>query len=195
MILQFYNTQPLPLYLNRIKSYKESSRNMCQFFKQNNDSKTDILACNQLTPTFTATRAFNTLKYMQMVSIEDGFTNWDETCMHSALEQVRSFLRLPGVYIRSAITNENTSMHSHCRQNSPWRRRKFLLGTCSLVDRAVQVNHVLLILIGCHCRCVICRDGTIISHGHNETNMTRNVGIPINSYVAQQGIGIFINKT
>ncbi|KAI8112018.1 hypothetical protein M9435_004513 [Picochlorum sp. BPE23] len=57
-----------------------------------------------------------------MASIEDGFTDWDETCMHSALEQAK----------------------------------------IALEKEEVPVG------------CVICRDGKIIAHGHNETNMTRN---------------------
>jgi hypothetical protein len=34
----------------------------------------------------------------------------------------------------------------------------------------------------------------MIAHGHNETNMTRNVRIPIHSYAVEQSTGIFISE-
>lgn len=48
-----------------------------------------------------------------MASIEDGFTDWDETCMHSALEQVRCLKcqRLPDTYITFAFTNDTETIH------------------------------------------------------------------------------------
>lgn len=68
-----------------------------------------------------------------------------------------------------------------CRLDVLWRGMRCQLGTVALasdtslclVDSDCTVNRT--VFTDCVCRCVIVRGNEVISKGHNQTNMTKNV--------------------
>lgn len=176
-----------------------SSRGVSKFKR----FKTDSLACIAPRPVVAAIRLFKTTKSEDTDGVCRRWIHrlgWELYAfrIRTGTMSQASYAPLHHTYITFAfktIILDRWIIHiyAHCRPKSPWRRRKFLLGTCSLVDGLFRSPHVLILTIY-HCRCVICRDGEIIAHGHNETNMTRNVRIPIHSFAVAQSMGIFISE-